>query len=407
MASTRIRGITIELGADASGVTKALKDIDSNLKTTQSNLKDINKLLKLDPKNTELLTQKQKNLESSIDLTKKRIEELKKAQENVAEGTAEWDALQREIISTEASLKDLEKQYKDFGSVASQQVKAVGESLKEAGGKVTDFGQKLAPVSGAATAFGTALLKIGYDAVTSSDDLNTLAKQTGFTTAEIQKMQYAADRIDVSFEDISGALKKFKSKIDPSNKALQALGISVTDADGNLRDATDVFQDAIVALSKIDNETEKDQVAMELFGKSADSLAGIIDDGGAALKEFGDEAENLGLILDQDTLDSLNATDDGGRRGASCPGGRSPYHEDSRPHHERSAETFRTESRNDGDDSHYNRNRRRNSPRHHDRGKTDLRHRNARLCGGNADRCLRFASYPSDSGGHCLRCPDL
>lgn len=310
MASTRIRGLTIELGADASGVTKALKEIDSNLKTTQSNLKDINKLLKLDPKNTELLTQKQKNLEDAIDLTKKRVEELKNAQSNVAEGTKEWDAIQREIISTEASLKDLEKQYKDFGSVASQQVKAVGESLKSAGSKVTEFGQKLAPVSATATAFGTGLLKLGYDAVTASDDLNTLSKQTGFTTAEIQKMQYAADRIDVSFEDIAGALKKFKSKIDPSNKSLQALGVSVTDADGNLRDATDVFQDAITALSKIDNETEKDQMAMELFGKSADSLAGIIDDGGAALKDFGDEAENLGLILDQDTLDSLNATND-------------------------------------------------------------------------------------------------
>ena len=310
MASTRIRGITIELGADASGIAKALKDVDSQLKKTQKNLKDVDKLLKLDPKNTELLTQKQKNLESAIDLTKKRVDELKKAQENVSKGSEEWDAIQREIIATEASLKDLEKQYKDFGSVASQQMKAVGESLKEAGGKVSDFGEKLAPVSGAAAAIGTGLLKLGYDAVQTADDLNTLAKQTGFSTEEIQKMQYASDLIDVSFEDIAGALKKFKSKVDPSNKSLQALGVSVTDANGNLRNSTDVFQDAITALSKIQNETERDQMAMELFGKSADSLAGIIDDGGAALAAYGQQAEDLGLILDQDTLDSLNATND-------------------------------------------------------------------------------------------------
>lgn len=310
MASTRIRGITIELGADASGIAKALKDVDSQLKATQKNLKDIDKLLKLDPKNVELLTQKQKNLESAIDLTKKRVDELKKAQENVSEGTAEWDALQREIIATEGNLKDLEKQYKDFGSVASQQMKAVGDSLKDAGDKVKGFGEKLAPVSGAAAAIGTGLLKLGYDAVTTADDLNTLAKQTGFSTAEIQKMQYAADLIDVSFEDITGALKKFKGKIDPSNKSLQALGVSVTDANGNLRNSTDVFQDAITALSKIQNETERDQMAMDLFGKSADSLAGIIDDGGAALAAYGEQAESLGLILDQDTLDSLNATND-------------------------------------------------------------------------------------------------
>lgn len=310
MASTKIKGITIELGADTNGVVKALKNVDSQLKQTQAQLKDVDKLLKLNPGNTELLTQKQKALESSISLTKQRLEELKTAQNGVEKGSAQWDAIQREIIDTEGNLKSLEGQYKSFGSVASQQIKAVGSSLQDAGNKVSDFGQKLAPLSGAAAGIGTGLLKLGYDAVTGADDLNTLAKQTGFTTEEIQKMQYAADLIDVSFEDISGALKKFKSKIDPSNKSLAALGVSTVDANGNLRDATDVFHDAVVALSQVSNETERDQLAMELFGKSADSLAGIIDDGGAALQAYGQEAENLGLILDQDTLDSLNETND-------------------------------------------------------------------------------------------------
>ena len=310
MAGTKIRGITIELGADASGVSKALKGIDSQLKTTQANLKDIDKLLKFNPGNTDLLIQKQKNLESAISLTGQRLDELKKAQSNVAQGSAEWDALQREIIDTEGKLKSLEGEYKNFGSVASQQIKAVGSSLQDAGGKVTEFGQKLTPVSAAATALGTGLLKLGYDAVTNADDLNTLSKQTGVSTRELQKMQYAADRIDVSVDDITGAMKKLKTKIDPTNKSLAALGIETTNADDSLRSTTDVFNDVIVALSKIDNETERDQVAMDLFGKSADSLAGIIDDGGAALAAYGQEAEDLGLILDQDTLDSLNETND-------------------------------------------------------------------------------------------------
>lgn len=310
MAGAKIKGLTIELGADTSKFQQALKGIDKDLKTTQTNLKDINKLLKLDPGNVELLTQKQKNLESAIDLTKKRLNELKTAQEGVEKGSAEWDALQREIIETEGNLKDLEKQYKDFGSVASQQIKNVGTSLKNAGGKVTDFGKKLTPISTAATALGTALLKLGYDAVTGADDLNTLAKQTGFSTEELQKMQYAADLIDVSVDDITGALRKFKGKVDPANKSLAALGVTTTNADGSLRDATDVFYDALEALSKVGNETERDQLAMDLFGKGADSLAGIIDDGGAALKAYGDEASALGLILDQDTLDSLNAVND-------------------------------------------------------------------------------------------------
>lgn len=306
----RIAGITIEIGGDTTNLQKSLKAVDKQLKTTQSNLKDIDKLLKLDPTNIDLLKQKQKNLTTAISATKERLDELKKAQENVAEGSDDWDAIQREIIDTENNLKDLEQQYRDFGSVASQQIKGVGDKMKTAGGKVTDFGKKLGKLSGAATAIGTALLKLGYDSVTSADDLNTLAKQTGFSTEELQKMQYAADLIDVSVDDITGALRKFKGKVDPANKSLEALGVSTTNADGSLRDVTDVFYDAIEALSKIENETERDQAAMDLFGKSADSLAGIIDDGGASLKALGDEASNLGLILDQDTLDSLNATND-------------------------------------------------------------------------------------------------
>lgn len=310
MAGAKIRGITIELGADASGVTKALKGIDSQLKTTQSNLKDINKLLKLDPTNTELLTQKQKNLESAIKLTGDRIEELKKAQENVSEGSAEWEALQREIVDNEQKLKGLKSEYKNFGSVASQQIKAVGQQMQDAGKKIEGVGKKLSGISGAAAAIGGGLLKLGYDAVTSADDINTLAKQTGFTTDEIQKMKYAADLVDVSFEDISGAMKKFKGKIDPTNESLAKLGVNTQNADGSLRNANDVFFDAVKALGTIQNETERDQVAMDLFGKSADSLAGIIDDGGKAFEEYGQQAEDLGLILDQDTIDSLNATND-------------------------------------------------------------------------------------------------
>lgn len=308
--ASRIQGITIEIGGDTTKLQAALKGVDKTLKTTQGNLRDINKLLKLDPSNTELLRQKQKNLETAIKATKDRLKELKDAQSGVKEGSAEWDNLQREIIATEQQLKSLESEYKSFGSVAKQQVLAVGQNMKELGSKIQDVGHKFSPVSKAAAGLLTGMGAMGVKAVTASDDLNTLAKQSGFTTAEIQKMQYAADRIDVTFDDISGALKKMKPKMTDSNKTFESLGISVRDADGNLRSATEVFYDSVQALSQISNETERDQVAMELFGKSADSLAGIIDDGGEALKEYGDEAERLGLILDQETLDSLNATND-------------------------------------------------------------------------------------------------
>lgn len=310
MASGRIKGITIEIGGDTTKLQKALQGVDKDLRSTQSHLKDVNKLLKLDPKNTELLTQKQKALEKAIGLTKDRLAKLKDAQTQVQKGTPEWDALQREIIETEQNLQKLEKEYKEFGSVSVQQIKETGKQMQAAGQKVSDFGQKLAPVSAAAAAVGGALVKLGYDAVTGADDLNTLAKQTGLTTAEIQKMQYASDLIDVSFEDIAGALRKMKANMDGHPETWERLGVSVTNADGSMRDVNEVFYDAIAALSQVENGTERDQLAMDLFGKSADSLAGVIDDGGAALEDFGTKAEDAGLILEQDTLDSLNKTND-------------------------------------------------------------------------------------------------
>ena len=306
----RIAGITIDIDGNTSKLQDSLKKLDGSLRTTQNNLKDVNKLLKLDPGNTELLVQKQKNLQTAIKGTGLRLNELKTALEGVEEGSAEWDALQREIIATEQELKGLEDEYKAFGSVGAQQVAAVGQSMQDVGSKIEGVGQKLAPLSAAAAGIVASLAGLGYAAITGADDLNTLAKQTGLSTAEIQKMQYASDLVDVSFDSIAGALRKLKSKMDPANETFKQLGVSVTNADGSLRDASDVFYDSIDALSKIENETERDQVAMELFGKSADELAGIIDDGGAAMKQFGKDAEDLGLILDQETLDSLNEMND-------------------------------------------------------------------------------------------------
>lgn len=317
----RIKGITIEIGGDTTKLQTSLKGVDKQLRETQSTLRDVNKLLKLDPANTELLTQKQKNLESAISGTKERLEQLKAAQSGVEKGTAEWDALQREIIATEQSLESLEKEYKNFGSVAAQQIAVAGQKMEEIGGKVEAVGKAFAPIS---TAAGGALTSIGalaYKTVTAADDLNTLSKQTGISTDELQRMQYAADLVDVSVDDITAALRKMKPKLDKNNETFATLGVSVTNADGSLRDATDVFYDSLKALSGISNETERDKIAMELFGKSADSLAGIIDDGGAALKEYGDEAERLGLVMSEDTLSALNEANDTIDRSKAIVGG--------------------------------------------------------------------------------------
>ena len=142
MANKRIQGITIEIGGDTSKLQSALKGVDAELRKTQGNLKDINKLLKLDPGNTELLVQKQKNLQDSIKATEDRLKTLKSTQTDSL-SPDQYDALQREIIETEQRLRGMEDEYKSFGSVAQQKIAAVGQAMQEAGNHVSDFGRKM------------------------------------------------------------------------------------------------------------------------------------------------------------------------------------------------------------------------------------------------------------------------
>lgn len=313
--SMKVRGVTIEIGGDVSGLSKALGDVNSSINKTQKELKDVEKLLKLDPSNTELLRQKHELLGKQVEQTKTKLETLKKTEEElnkagVDKHSDQYRTLQREIISTEDSLRKLE------AAAAASNVTLT--KVSQTFGKISDASGKVAQATkGLSTAAGGALAGIAGLAIKSAaaaDDLNTLAKQTGISTAELQKMQYASDLVDVSVDTITGAMTKMKKNMASTSAdtqaAFQRIGVSVTDANGQLRSSTDVFYEVLQGLSKISNETERDVVAMQLFGKSADELAGIVDDGGAALKSLGEEAEKLGLILDQETLDSLNNVND-------------------------------------------------------------------------------------------------
>lgn len=143
MTTGRIKGITIEIGGDTTKLVDSMKKVDAEVRKTQSALRDTNKLLKMDPGNADLLKQKQKQLAEAIQQTNNRLDQLREAQSHLDEGTAEYDALQREIIETEQKLKSLETEYKNFGSVQAQQIAAAGEKLKTIGGTVSDIGKDL------------------------------------------------------------------------------------------------------------------------------------------------------------------------------------------------------------------------------------------------------------------------
>ena len=150
MAGGRIKGITIEIGGDTTKLESALKNVNKEIKETESKLKDVEKLLKMDPGNTELLSQKYKMLQQEISATKDKLNTLKEASKQADQALKDgsiskdqYDALQREITETEQKLKSLEQEYKNFGSVQAQQVAAAGEKMKEFGGKVESVGKGL------------------------------------------------------------------------------------------------------------------------------------------------------------------------------------------------------------------------------------------------------------------------
>lgn len=311
MANARIRGMTLEINGDTTGLQKSLKNVNSEIKSTERQLKDVERLLKLDPTNTELLAQKQKLLSDRVEETESKLMTLRDTQaEFIKDGgdidSSGYRALEREIISTESALRDARKASSDF----NLNLERASAALKDVSDNANQVANATKGLSTVGARVASTLLDIGYSTVKASDELNTLAKQTGLSTAEIQKFQYASELVDVSVSDITGALRRLTSNMDSQEDTWNRLGISTRDVSGEMRDANEVFYETLDALSRIENETERDQVAMTLFGKNANQLAGIIDDGGKALREMGDEAENLGLILSQDTLDSMNSVND-------------------------------------------------------------------------------------------------
>ena len=305
MAGNRIKGLTIEIGGDTTKLSDSLKGVDKSLKDTQTQLKDVNKLLKLDPTNVDLLKQRHDLLNKAVKDTKEREKELQTALEqlknagNTEENQRQQDLLQRELIETQQSLKDLEDQF----NKSSPKLEAFAAGAK-------NVQEKTAKISAAAGIAATGMVAMATKAAASADDLLTLSNVTGFSVEELQKLQYASSFVDVSMETMTGSITKLTKNMASGSDAFDKLGIAITDSDGNMRDATDVWYEAIEALGGIQNETERDQVSMELFGKSAMEMAGIVDDGGEALKQLGEEAEATGNILSGEAVEDAVAFND-------------------------------------------------------------------------------------------------
>lgn len=192
MAGNRIKGITVEIGGDTTKLQTALKGVNSEIRNTQSQLRDVEKLLKLDPGNTELIAQKHRLLAQAVSETREELEALKTAQQQADEalrnGTIsqqQYDGLQREIVETEQELRRLEQQAEQ-SATALQKIGATGEKLQAVGDKVSGVGQKLLPVTGVVTGLGTAAVKTAADF---DSAMSRVAAASGATGSDFDKLR--------------------------------------------------------------------------------------------------------------------------------------------------------------------------------------------------------------------------
>lgn len=357
----RIKGITIEFEGKTTKLEQALKGVNKSLSSTKAALKDVDRLLKLDPTNTELLKQKQELLSKQVELTKKKLGEEKAALEKL-QNAADSDktieqqqALQREIVSTEQYLKDAEKAQKDFGSVGAQQIAAVG-------GKLEEFNNKLATVGEGMTKYVTApLVALGGVSLAAFSEVDAgadiVVKKTGATGEALddmtQRMKNLATTIPTDFEtagnaigevntrfgltgdaleELSGQFVKFaelngtdvSSAIDSTQKALAAYGLGAEDASALLDRLNKTGQETGASVDSLASGLVSNATAFQELGLGIDesvALMGQLEVSGAnsgavmgglkrALKEAAEQGTDMSTALSDLQNEILNGTDD-------------------------------------------------------------------------------------------------
>ena len=299
----RIKGLTIVIDGNTTKLSKSLEGVNKDIRETQNQLKDVESLLRMNPGNIELLRQKEELLNKAIGDTKEKLEKLKEAQKQmddsgVDKSSSQYQNLQREIIATESSLKKLQIQ----AEASNSSLIAISTAASNVADGAENIASATSKMSTVATKGLTSLIDLGIAAGKDADDLLTLSKQTGLSTDALQKMSYASNLIDVDVSTITSSITKMRKNLINNEAIFEAIGVAVRDANGEYRTTEEIFNDVVVALGNIDNETERDTRAMQIFGNSADQLAGILDDGGAALKALGEEAENKGLIISEEDV---------------------------------------------------------------------------------------------------------
>lgn len=321
-----IKGITIEIGSDTKKFKNGLAELNKSSRDLQKELSAVNKALKHDPKNTELLRQKQELLTKSIEGTKTKLEALKAAKEradrDMASGTQvnqeEYRRLVREISTTENSLKNLTEEMKKFGSVSTQQIAAVGGKMQEVGGKIEDAGKKMLPVTGAVTGIAAAAVKTAADF---DSAMSNVAAISGATGAELEALQDKAKEM--------GSQTKFSASESADAMSYMAMAgwktedmlngiegvMQLAAASGeDLATTSDILTDGLTAFGLSAQESGRMADVMAAASSNANTNVTIL---GESYKYCASTAGAMGYSL-EDVTESLGLMANAGVKGSQA-----------------------------------------------------------------------------------------
>lgn len=325
----KINGITIALNADTRGVTNGLKDLTDQSMTLSKQLKSVDALLQMDPGNAELMAKKQELLAQSVDVSRQRLEALRGAQEDVKAsvengsiGTDEYIAFQRELITTEKRMQELEKQSDGTGDEMQDlgnQTEETGDQMQEIEKESGKLGEKLksglaagakmaaealAATTAAAAATVAGVVKTASATAETGDHIDKMSQKLGISAEKYQEWDAIMQHSGSDVDKMGAALKKLGENAEkPSEdvqKAFSKIGISAEKAAKMSR--AELFSETIIKLQGVKDETERAALANDLLGKSASELGALLNTSAEDTEAMRKKVHELGGVMSNDAV---------------------------------------------------------------------------------------------------------
>ena len=304
MAAKTLKGITVEINGKTTGLANALKDVTKTSTALSSNLKEINKALKLDPGNTELLNEKQKILSESVAAARKELETLEGVQKQVSDQYANgdidrgaWLEYQNKLQKAKQHLEDLEKAQKDFGTAAAQTIKEAGAKIEEYGGKASKVGETLTknvttPLTAAAAA--------GVAAFSAVDEgVDTIVTATGASGEALDGLVASYETIATSIPeelgDVASAVGEVNTRFHTTGEELEG-------------QTTLFLQFAKITDGDVVSSVDSADKVLKTFGKTSDDASGLLGMVAKAAQDTGINAQGLmdDVLANSSTFKELN-----------------------------------------------------------------------------------------------------